>query len=54
MNSKRYILALLRIKKIQLPKIKTKGNSNQLKDKEGIRIYIIVSLIKKNQRRLDS
>ena len=54
MNSKRYILALLRIKEIQLPKIKGKSNSNQLKDKEDIRIYIVISLIKKNQRILDS
>ena len=54
MNSKRHILALLRIKEIWLPKIKAKDNSNQLKNKESIRIYIVVSLIKKNQRRLDS
>ena len=53
MNSKRHISALLRIKEIQLPKIRTKDNSNQLKDKEDIRFYIVVSLIKKNQRRLD-
>ena len=52
-NSKRYILALLRIKEIQLPKIRTKGNLNQSKDKEDIRFYIVVSLIKKNQRKLD-
>ena len=53
MNSKRYILALLRIKEIQLPKIRTKDNSNQPKNKKDIRIYIVVSLIKKNQIKLD-
>ena len=54
MNSKRYILALLRIKEIQLPKIRTKDNLNQQKSKEDTRFYIVVSLIKKNRRRLDS
>ena len=53
MNSKRHMLALLRIKEIQLPKIRAKDNSNQLKGKEDIRFYVVVSLIKKNQRRLD-